>query len=281
LTIISVALSLVLVASCEEDVTSLPDNYVAAVGEYKLYADDMIGEIPKGLSEADSLRYSEQYIDSWVKEHVLLHKAEELLPDDAKNVEKQLQKYKNSLLMYAYEKQYVKQRLDTLIPMEDIETFYNNNIEDFTLRDYIVKAVYSKYTLLTPGLEDMSQWYKLNTEDDWTSYKAFTQMYAVDVQLDTTQWLYFNDVLDKIPLDDLNKTSFIKYKKRTKFEDGQFMYYLNILDYKLKNEASPIEFEKDKIKGILLNQRMNELRKQLKEELYKDALKSDLIRMGN
>jgi hypothetical protein len=82
-------------------------------------------------------------------------------------------------------------------------------------------------------------------------------------------------------LEDLNKTSFIKYKKRTKFEDGQFMYYLNILDYKLKNEASPIEFEKDKIKGILLNQRMNELRKQLKEELYKDALKSDLIRMGN
>jgi hypothetical protein len=270
-----------LISSCEEEESVETQKFVASVGEYKLYVEDIVSEIPKGLSETDSLRYSEQYVDSWVKEHVVLHKAEELLPDDAKNVEKQLQKYKNSLLMYAYEKQYVKQRLDTLIPMEDIEAFYNNNIEDFTLRDYIVKAVYSKYTLLTPGLEDMNQWYKLNSEDDWVNYKAFTQMYAVDVQIDTTQWLYFNDVLDKVPLEDLNKTSFIKYKKRTKFEDDNFMYYLNVLDYKLKNEPSPLEFEKDKIKGILLNQRMNELRKQLKEELYKDALKSDLIQMGS
>ena len=40
---------------------------------------------------------------------------------------------------------------------------------------------------------------------------------------------------------------------------------------------SPLSFEKDKIKSILLNQRANSLRKKLRQDLYEDGIKNNLI----
>ncbi len=235
--------------------------------------------MPESLSAEDSLMFVEQYIQNWVKEQVVLQKAEEQLPDKAKDVHYQLEDYRKSLLIFAYEQQYIKSRLDTNVSMNDIETYYNNNLKDFSLRDYIIKAVYFKYTNTTPDLDKMNTWYKLKTKEDWVSAKAHASLYAVDLHTDTVNWIYMNDMLSKIPLTDINKSSFLKYKHRVTFEENGMVYFLKILDYKLKDESSPLEFEKDKIKGILLNLKMNDLRKELKDELYKDAKNSEAIKI--
>ena len=56
------------------------------------------------------------------------------------------------------------------------------------------------------------------------------------------------------------------------------LYFVNIYDYIIKDGTSPMSFEKDKIKSIILNQRANELRKKkLRLDLYDDALENQLI----
>lgn len=270
--------SLLSVVSCDfikDDPVN--ENKIAQVNEAVLLEEQFLLDFPEGLSGIDSSNFRTQYIENWVKEQVILQTAENKLPETKKNVDYQLKKYRNSLIIYEYEKQYIKEHLDTVIAFEEIEKFYNDNQEEFFLRDFIVKTVYIKYTTNTPNLKDVSKWYKYQQPDDEFNLKQHINNYAVLYYTDTANWKYFGDVLKEIPLQDFNKSSIIKNKKEIIFEEGEFVYYINILDYKLKDELSPLEFEKDRIKSILLNMRTNEIRKDLNKQLYDDALQSKQI----
>ena len=61
------------------------------------------------------------------------------------------------------------------------------------------------------------------------------------------------------------------------FEDENFIYFINITDFTLKDAISPLSFEKEKIKTILLNLRTIDLRNKLREDLYNDAIKAQQV----
>jgi len=250
---------------------------IAKVFDVYLTEEQLLRDLPDELTGEDSVNFRIQYIDNWVKEQVLVQTAENELPETKKDVEYQLMKYRNSLLIYEYEKQYIKERLDTNVSKDEIQQFYDENQDEFFLRDFIVKTVYVKYTNNTPDLEKVAKWYKYKLPTDEMNLKQHIDNFAVNFHYDTTNWMYFNDVLKDIPLQDFNKSSFIKNKKEVMFEEGEFVYFLNILDFKLKDELSPIEFEKDRIKSIILNMRTNEIRKVLNLQLYEDALNTKQI----
>ena len=73
------------------------------------------------------------------------------------------------------------------------------------------------------------------------------------------------------------KVNLIKNKKKLILELNNEIYLVNIYDYLIKDGTSPLSFEKDKIKSILLNQRANNLRKKLRKDLYEDGIKNKLI----
>ncbi len=260
------------VAQNEEEGTK-----IAKVFNIYLTDEQLLRDLPDELTGEDSINFRTQYIDNWIKEQVLVQTAENELPETKKDVDYQLMKYRNSLLIYEYEKQYIKERLDTNVSIDEIQKFYEENQDEFLLRDFIVKTVYVKYTNNTPDIEKVAKWYKYQLPNDEMNLKQHIDNFAVNFHYDTTNWMYFNDVLKDIPLQDFNKSSFIKNEKEVTFEEGGFVYFLNILDYKLKDELSPIEFEKDRIKSILLNMRTNEIRKVLNSQVYEDALKTKQI----
>ena len=76
---------------------------IAKAFDYYLYLDDLVGVVPSGASREDSITIVKNYIDNWVRHKAVLHKAESNLDDDKKNVSRQLEEYRNSLITYAYE----------------------------------------------------------------------------------------------------------------------------------------------------------------------------------
>src|SRR5258706_606794 len=97
---------------------------VARVYDKYLYLDDLAGIVPANASKQDSLAVTKNYINNWIHQRVVLHKAESNLDDEKKDVDRQLQEYRNSLIRYAYESELVRQRLDTNVSDKEIETFY-------------------------------------------------------------------------------------------------------------------------------------------------------------
>ena len=107
--------------------------------------------------------------------------------------------------------------------------------------------------------------------------RYYADLYAVQFHYDPEQWLFFEDVLKVIPLQEINTESFLRKKKKIMFEDENFIYFINIIDFTLKDAISPLSFEQEKIKTILLNLRSIDLRNKLREDLYNDAIKSKQV----
>lgn len=279
--IITTFFVLLFFASCTSSVKENDATKVASVGDAVLYEGELLKQIPAGFNQDDSTTFIEQYIDTWTKEQVVLQKAEEVLPEESKNVQKRLENYRKSLIIHTYEQAYIENRLDTTVTPQEIEQYYNENKKDFALKGYIVKAYFGAFPD-TIELTDLNNWYKLKTADDYFSLQGYSQIQALNYHLDTTNWIFFDKVLEKIPLENnIHISSFIKSKKNIHFIENNTAYYLNVLDYKLKDEISPIAFEKEKIKTIILNQRTQKLRKELNDNLYMDALNKQRIIIYN
>ena len=122
--------------SCEEKNNELP---LAKVGEIQLTKNDLISEIPLNLDPEDSIVFVENYIHNWIVDHLITKKAEELIPNEVREVEKKMKKYKLSLISHEFEQFYVNKRLDTNINSFEIQDYYNNHLDDFVLNDYVVK----------------------------------------------------------------------------------------------------------------------------------------------
>ncbi len=263
--------------SCDTEKVVQEKVKVARVGSVHLYQEELIKDIQSGLSNEDSLLFIDQLVSNWIEEQIVLQKAEEVLPQEAKDVKDRLENYRKSLIIYAYEQKFIKERLDTAVSSIEVEEYYAAHKDDFMLKDYIVKALYLKISKGTPDVEKPQLHFKLEQETDVNEMRYYADLYAVQFHYDPEQWLFFEDVLKVIPLDGINTESFLRKKKKTMFEDENFIYFINITDFTLKDAISPLSFEKEKIKTILLNLRTIDLRNKLREDLYNDAIKAQQI----
>ena len=263
--------------ACEGKKNENDDLIIARVNEKLLFKTELANSIPTGLNKQDSINFVNQYVNSWIKNQLVLQKAEELLPEETKNVAKKLEEYRISLLSYEYEEIYIKKRLDTLVKDKEIESYYKNHLDDFILKDYIVKCLLITCDNSVPELNKVKQSYLLKNEEDELFLRSFAQNYNAEMYYNAEEWVYFDDLMKKVPIEDYNKRRFIQRKKKVFIEEGGDLYFINIYDYKLKDEISPLSFEKEKIKSIILNIRMNELRKKLRLDLYNDAIKNNAI----
>jgi len=69
----------------------------------------------------------------------------------------------------------------------------------------------------------------------------------------------------------------LKNHKFIEMQDSLFTYYANIKDFKIKETASPIGFEKENIKNIIINIRKTKLINDMQNASYKEALEQKLF----
>lgn len=244
---------------------------VARAGNVYLYLDEISNIIPPGTVPKDSVELLKKFIDSWVREALVIQKAESNLTEEQKNVEKQLRDYRNSLITYAYEKELVKQKLDTVVATEEIENYYNNNQADFELKDNIIKVIYVKVNKKAPGIDKLKKWYQSDNMRDREQLSGYCHQFAENFYLDDNSWLLFDDLLKEIPIQTYNKELFLQNNRFVEVSDSTNHYFLNIKGFKIRNSISPLSFEKENIRNIILNKRKLELISKMKLDVFNDA----------
>lgn len=139
--------------SCKTIMSFVRDGKVVAeVGSEKLYDTDLATFIPDGISAEDSTRLALQYINSWATDMVFNDVVDRELSKSEKNVTKELEDYRRSLLKYRYEQKYINQRLDTAVTDGQIEKYYEDHIENFRLALPIAKAKFLCISADSPNL---------------------------------------------------------------------------------------------------------------------------------
>lgn len=120
---------LLLTAACGKLARQSERIVVAECYDKKLYADELEGLVPSSAGKLDSMAQTSAYIDTWVHRQLLVHQAEMNLSPRQLDFTKQLQDYRNSLVIYAYETQLVDRYLDTVVTQEEITTYYEEHEE--------------------------------------------------------------------------------------------------------------------------------------------------------
>lgn len=262
-----------LTACLQKPVTE--EKPLARVHENYLYPSQLASVIPPNVTGEDSARMATSFINNWVRENLLLVKAENNSTVDQQHVERLIENYRKSLLIHDYESAIISQLLDTSIAREEIETYYKSNQQEFELKDNIIKVVYIKVPKNAPQIEKVRTWYKSDKVEDIQELESYCYQFAENFYLDHENWLLFDDVLKEIPLDTYNKEEFLKNNRHIELEDSTSIYLVNIKGFRIKNSISPLAFEQENIRNILLNKRKLELVARMKADIFEEGLKKN------
>ncbi len=268
---------LFLIVSCRSTVDPDKGIPLARVDDEILYDSDIKGLLPENISHRDSIIWVNNYVNNWVRNKLLINKAEENLDDRKLDFKNQLEKYKNSLIIYTYQNEIIKQNLDTTVSIEEVEKYYNEHLNDFVLLKNIVRVMY----IVTENSKEIdkkfSELFTLPDSVMMDSLEANCEIYARDYFLDTTVWIPFDELLNHIPIKVYNKELYLKNNKFVKIKNKKELYFVKFIDFKIKNDHSPLELEEDNIKSIIINKRKVDLVKELRKKLFENALKKNEI----
>lgn len=265
--------TLLLMTSCDFFSKKTKEVVVAeCYGKY-LYASDLLDIVPENTATLDSLMRVNAFIDSWIQRQVLLHQAETNLDKKELDLDKQLEEYRNSLVVYAYETKLIDQKLDTVVSEDEITEFYEQNKEDFQVRNTMVRAA---YVILKDDCKQKPAFEKLMSDKDTLMLQnldVLATYYAEKSFLDVDHWIRLDELTNIVPIEILNVESFLKKNKYVHFDSDDYTYMVRFEDYLLEESISPLEMQYDNIKNVILTHRKQALLERMRKAVYEKAVK--------
>jgi len=223
----------------------------------------------------DSLEEKKLFVDQWIENEIFKAEIMNEYPDQWELIQLRSSSYSGDLAKFYLEEYELKKKLDTIVSSEEINTYYDSHKDEFILHDYIVKALYLK---IPNGIDfnkkNIQQKYLLKNDKDVIEVNSYAKLYAANFYYNDSAWVYFNDLTKDIPLTKYNTDNIVLNRTKTYFSDDDFTYFLNIIDYKLKDEAPPVDFLQNEIKSIIVANRLQFLKEQNESKLIQRIKKN-------
>jgi hypothetical protein len=261
--------------SCKNAGFNNSETVLARVYDSYLYASNLEGLVPEDVSTADSLAICRNYIDNWIKNQLILSHAEKNLTNAQKDFTRQLEDYRNSLIIYEYETELIRQSLDTIISDEEIEKYYQANQQNYRLNDNIVQVVFASVDIDSPKRDRIKSLVQSELQEDRDSLEFYCLRYAEDYDIVDEGWVVFNEFLARVPVTINNPESYLSKNKFVELKSKNEYYYIHFLDFMLAESISPLALERDNIKSIILNMRKKKLIRAMKQEIQQQALENN------
>ncbi|MCO6494806.1 MAG: hypothetical protein J5I91_03875 [Bacteroidetes bacterium] len=272
---------LFIVSSCDNFSIKNNKRLLAKVGEAELYLEDIPKDKLSLNLEGDSATKLRYYIEKWSKEQFFLQNAKETIGDDESQLNDIIEEYRRNLMIYELERKWLDNYSDTVVSDSAIKIYYENNKDNFQLRKNIVKIRYIKIsrTLSTKEINKVRILVKNTTPTNDSLLRIFAETKADNFFLDNT-WLYFDDVLREIPISsNYNQERFLQNNRYVELEEGGYIYLVNFIDFKTKDNITPLEFESDNIKKYIIMQRKAQYIEDKRKGMLEDAYKSGKIKI--
>jgi len=253
------------------------EEVIASVEEKKLYLSDIKLNMPSNLE--DSSYFVEKFINDWIRKEVMLAEAEMNLNSNLDKFEKQIEDYRASLLIHAYQQELLNQNFDTSISHLEVEEYFNQYKDDLILSNNIFKGRYIKIDKTVPGVENLKDLFYAEDLKNIENLKEYCIQFATEFHINDEKWIYFNLFNQKFPDFISDEVNFLKYNTSYKTEDEKYLYYLLIKDYQIKGSVSPLSIVNNQIRNTILNTKKVNYLKSIEDELYQKALSKNKIKI--
>ena len=241
---------------------------------------EVADRIPDDASPEDSVELAERILDAWFREQVLLEQALSNLSDEELDVEREVERYRNALILHRYEDLYVARRLDTEVSDNEARALYDAQPELFRLNDYVVRAQF----LHVPEAEarELPKVRKLLQSSDPAEFgklEAWCIAHGAVHSLDPDTWWYLDDLLREVPLQVYRPQDQIADRRLIEFTSDGRIYLLRFRAHAMKDAQAPFDVVRPRIDELILHSRRQDLLRELAEELLRDAWASEDVRI--
>lgn len=246
---------------------------VARVNDTYLYKTDLTEIFTKDISKKDSITLVSNFINNWIKQQLLLSKAQLNLENRTNEFEDLVKQYREDLFINSYKEAVVKQYLDTLITDDDIDQFYLNNNEIFKLNEELIKLKYIKIGKNDSNKNELLKLFKSTTNKDLEKLKE-KALFMKSHHLNDSIWIKYSDLINEIPiLKTEDKQQLLKKDQFIQKEDSLSLYLVTVKKVLQSNEIAPKSYITPAIRQMILHQRKLLLLRNIEETLIKDATK--------
>lgn len=270
-----------LLAACQE----LPryfagEEVLARVGEKELVAEELRRSIPSGLSESDSSAYAHVFVDRWVRRQLKIREAEQLFSSSVADIDRQVEEYRQSLLIRKLDQFYVDRLVDTTFTAEELEAYYNSHKSDFKLDHPIVKGCVVR---VPKGYRQRARLKELMASKQEARQQDFRDIcLKQEFRLDdyTTAWVDWSDFLNQLPT--MRSESYDALLSKTgiqEMSDRENYYYFRIDEVRRAGDVVPLERLQQTIRRILFNGRQQQVIRDHEEQLYNASMEEGAVRL--
>lgn len=237
----------------------------------QLYASDLGDILPDNYKPEDSTMIYNAYIENWLRDAVLMHEAEQKISKNI-NIDQLVRDYRSTLILHNYEEVIVQSQLDSTISREEIQTFYDNNKDNYHLKSPLVRVHFIKIPANAYEVAKLDQWLASEQFNDQLQLVTYCNKYAEIYYLNEEEWHEEEKIKSLIPTNLLPKSTLTQTGALIKREDDQYKYYLRILEIIAKDEAPPIDYIEEKAKQVILQRRKSLLLEEHREKLYEKEI---------
>ncbi len=275
---IVILLFTVILASCSLGKNDDNSKPVAEVDGVVITTNMLKKIVPDNLDDQDSVAFIQNYVSKWVRNQLLLRKAELNLTEKEKDVSQLLEDYRTSLLIHKYRQKLLKQKYAPVVTQEEINNYYTDKKENFILDKNIILGYYIKLPINTPNYKKIEKLFNSKKEEDFKELENYCYQNAQTYNNFLDKWNSQSDISSLLPKPMPTNQAFFRYNNHYKDKDSLSHYFVFIEEYALKGQIAPQKYVEDRIKAILLNKKRIEYIRNIDNELYSEGLEKKTIK---
>lgn len=255
--------------------TKRSEEAIARVNDAYLYKSDIETLINGTTSKEDSTVIVNNFIDRWATQQLLTDRAKLNINLERQNkFDKMVEDYRNQLYTKAYSDAMVVKALDSVISDDQVEAYYEDNKETFTLNETLFQMRYVRADDLNDIYKLKREFTRFNQKDKDTLSSKMSDFRKFN--LNDSLWKSYQNWSAEIPVIETAETwQLNKAQNYVQLKDSLGVYMIYIQDRLERGTQAPLQYVRSTVEQIILSRRKQDLIKKLRTDITKDAIKNN------
>ena len=264
-----------MLVSCKKT-SKVDDTVLAKVDQDYLYLSDLKLILPEQLKGKDSVNFVESYVQKWVSSKLMYRKASENLAENQEEIEEKTEKFRQSLYVYKYEQMLVSQKLNKVISDNDVDDYYLKHSSELLLNENIVKPLFVQVSRKVQNVSEIINLMYSKRPEDLEKIKDFCFQNSAKFFFGE-DWMSEKEISCLLPSKNRDLKQLYFSHQVSREQDSENFYLVRIDNVLVKGEIAPKSYVQNEIKQIILQERTQELLKNVRNKIYEDALKNNIF----
>lgn len=253
---------------------------LAEVEGERVYLEEALEGMPKGLSAKDSALFVKDFLDNRINDLLVYKKAVENL-SQTKEVEKMVENYRRSLMIYEYQQRVLNERFKSERSEEEIKRYYDEHRSRFTSDNHLIKGIFLKVPSNAPKLASLKQLLAHPDEKNMPRIESYSVQYASVFNYFMDQWTPLNEVVGSVSSLSEKGSGLLLEKHTFEVNENGSCYLLYVSEQVSKGDVAPFEYIKPVVINVMLNAGKTAFLKQLEADLRKKAIEDGALTLYN